>query len=274
MKESKMDKNKKLQRANLKKAIMKVLDEASEVGGGGDPLQFSDDPMKTAELMKVTGHATPAGARQYANVLLQQVLKDLNPLVNNEEYEELRYYAQNEYLRLMQIDRASDGQPRLSAEDVKELKANRLELDQLPSFQYFFNAAFYHHPYELWNSAQLKSIQINKVFNELGLVPEMKQTVWNQVWGYAKFNVNRLKARIESFYPDPAVAAKVFSNLMKRWEEMTNIIEKTHGVKNGEDLVDKVFKTYKSTPEADKLKLIQQAVKLTQEDISGQTRYI
>ena len=258
-----------------------------------NPLEFTADPRKDREIASVTGHAAPSGARQYANVVLQKIIKDIIPLTNSEGFEDLVDFAQEEFVRLMQVVRAPDGQPRILPAEAADWISRRDLLQVSPVFQYFFNYGFYELPLSLWRNERKKRDRLDRImygstssgglgFPKDGPGPKMAQTLFNMVWGFSAEDLNppsrdkpqggKLYKRIAELFPERADA--LYQEIKSRWTEFKEIASTGPSMKAGSDLIKDVKETWASSPEPDKINVLNRAIKSAQEDRAGTTKYI
>jgi hypothetical protein len=221
------------------------------------PLEFTADPSKDKELAAVTKHTTPGGARQWANVRLQKVIKEIIPLTSSDGFEDLVDFAQEEFVRLMQIARAPDGQPRILPSEASDWLSRRDLLQVSPAFQYFFNYAFYERPMDLWKNDKRKRDRLDRIMygnpssgglgftKKEGPGPKMAQTLFNMVWGFSAEDLSppspdkprggNLYKRIVELFPERADS--LYKEIVSRWSEFKDIASASPGLSAGAELI-------------------------------------
>lgn len=345
-----IDKRKLLQREMLARAVNKILDEAANLQEalpppmsraqwaaaqaakskkprirGPEQLKFTPadaaaaigamsgekESRKDLQIAKLTGRAGTSGGRQFWLGVFQELVHEVLPVTNQENFDDLKKFAQDEFLKLMQIDRAADGQPRITPEEAKDWESNRDALDAFPAFQYFFNTAFIRYPRAQWKVAKDKSVAINDVFREMALHPRPAHTVWNQIWGQTTKgdNFELIKKKIAMYQPfgpayGPGVKGKegqpmpwpearrsyglpddaqppadeeeavdlVFSQVQKNWLKMKGIVSDSP-VTSDEDLIEKVKTTFAKAGTQTQLGFLRQAIEDARADAEGRTVY-
>lgn len=190
------------------------LGAAAQYVGSDDP----SDEVTYDELADMLGYSAASGVRrveQEAMSRMGYILKKLKP----GDFDKLMDEAVEAFALGMQDLGIID------EEDVAALLAEKQAVKELPSFRYYFNAAFVMPAYaELERRAKQR---VTDAMDRLDITEDMKEfltpTIYNQLTGHAKKNTAALLKKLQRGNPskknpvpglDPELAEEVYAELL------------------------------------------------------------